>query len=101
MAQGRIRKGVEKSINSAVKQGFLDVETHAATVAMLRYMADYLDSDTGETPATRYVSPASFLSYCTALGFTPGELVTTKKNGETKKTTTEKLKSKFKNYGGK
>ena len=55
MAQGRIRKGVEKSINSAVKQGFLDVETHAAT----------------------------------------------KKNGETKKTTTEKLKSKFKNYGGK
>ena len=71
MAQGRLRKAVEKSINEAVNCGNIDLNKHAAPIAMLRYMADSLDSDTGETPMLRYVSPASFLNYCDALGLTP------------------------------
>lgn len=71
MAQGRLRKAVDKSINEAVSSGFLDLERNAAPIAMLRYMADNLDSDSGETPMMRYVTPASFLSYCDSLGLLP------------------------------
>lgn len=73
MAQGRVRKGVEKSIRAAVNSGNLDLEIHGAPLAMLRYMADFLDKSTGETPPTRYVTPASFLTYCETLGLTPSD----------------------------
>ena len=98
MAQGRIRQSVEKSITQAVDSGTLDEKQSAAPIEMLRYMADFLDSDTGDTPATRYVTPASFLSYCDALGLTPCEVVKTKKNN--KKSTTEKLSAKYRKRGG-
>lgn len=73
MAQGRLRKAVDKSIESAVSSGSLDLDKNAAPIAMLRYMADKLDSDGGETPMMRYVTPASFLSYCDSLGLTPAK----------------------------
>lgn len=72
MAQGRLRKAVDNSIRSAVESGSLDLEKHAAPIAMLRYMADSLDSDRGKTTMLKLVTPASFLSYCDALGLTPG-----------------------------
>lgn len=71
MAQGRLRKAVDKSIKCAVDSGKLDLNEHAAPIGMLRYMADTLDSDSGKTPAMRYVTPASFLNYCDSLGLTP------------------------------
>ena len=98
MTKSRIRQSVEKSIAQAVDSGTLDEKQSAAPIEMLRYMADFLDSDTGDTPATRYVTPASFLSYCDALGLTPCEVVKTKKSG--KKSTTEKLSAKYRKRGG-
>ena len=71
MAQGRVRKGVETSIRAAVSRGDLDLTAHAAPIAMLRAMADLLDKPGGETPAMRYVTPASFMAYCEALRLTP------------------------------
>lgn len=71
MAQGRLRKAVDKSIKAAASCGDLDLERNAAPIAMLRYMADRLDSDSGKTPMLRYVTPPSFLNYCEALGLTP------------------------------
>lgn len=73
MSQGRLRKAVERSINEAVSSGNVSLDKHAAPIAMLRYMADNLDRDSGETPMMRYVTPASFLSYCDALGLLPGK----------------------------
>jgi len=84
MAQGRLRKAVDKSIDSAVSSGSLDLEKNAAPIAMLRYMADNLDSDSGETPMMRYVTPASFLSYCESLGLTPPKQVKEKKTPASK-----------------
>ena len=84
MAQGRLRKAVDKSINSAVSSGSIDLEKHAAPIAMLRYMADNLDSDSRETPMMRYVTPASFLSYCDSLGLTPTKQAKTDKPPATK-----------------
>ena len=98
MEYGRIRQSVEKSIEQAVSTNTLDEKQNAAPIEMLRYMADFLDSDTGDTPATRYVTPASFLSYCAALGLTPCEIVKTKKSA--KKSTTEKLSAKYRKRGG-
>ena len=98
MAQGRIRRSVEESITKAVNNGVLDAKQSAAPIEMLRYMADFLDSDTGDTPATRYVTPASFLSYCDALGLTTNIVVKTKKTD--KKSTTEKLSAKYRKRGG-
>lgn len=69
--QGRMRESVEQSIEIATKEGRLDPQAQAAPLEMLRYMADYLDSDTGDTPPTRYVTPASFLNYCAELGLMP------------------------------
>jgi len=88
MSQGRIRKGVESSIRAAVSSGRLDLERDAAPLAMLRYMADFLDNDDGETPATRYVTPASFMTYCETLGFVPGVKPERKAEGDGKKTLT-------------
>lgn len=70
MAQGRIRKGVESSIKTAVQDGVLDIEKHAAPIAMLRYMADSIDQGDGEK-TLKAITPASFLSYCETLGLTP------------------------------
>ena len=98
---GRIRQSVDKSIKQAVENGTLDEKQSAAPIEMLRYMADFLDSDTGDTPATRYVTPASFLSYCDALGLTPNEIVRKSKSKGKEQTTTEKLKSKYRMNGGK
>ena len=69
MSQGRLRKAVEKSIKHGVEAGNIDIQRNAAMLGMLRYMADALDNDDGETPVLRYVTPASFLSYCEKLGF--------------------------------
>lgn len=71
MTQGRIRKGVESSIKAAVQSGNLDIGKHAAPIAMLRYMADAIDQGDGES-TLKAVTPASFLSYCNALGLVPG-----------------------------
>ena len=71
MAQGRIRKAVEKSIRHGETAGNIDLERDSAVIGMLRYMADVLDADKGGTPPLRYVTPASFLAYCEKLGFVP------------------------------
>ena len=68
---GEIRESVEKALDHAIKMGTVDETAHAPLIAMLRYMSDYLDSDTGDTPPTRYVTPASFMNYCQELGLTP------------------------------
>ena len=54
MEQGRLRKAVEKSIKSGQKAGTIDVDRDAATIEMLRYMADTLDADEG-TSIVRYI----------------------------------------------
>ena len=97
---GRIRNSVEQSIKEAITNGTIDEKQSAAPIEMLRYMADFLDSDTGDTPATRYVTPASFLSYCDALGLTPSEVVRKNKGKKKEQTTTEKLKAKYRMNGG-
>lgn len=79
MAQGRLRKAVEKSIRYGVDTGNIDLERNAAMLGMIRYMADALDNDDGETPVLRYVTPASFLSYCEKLGFTQIKVQQTEK----------------------
>lgn len=71
MAQGRIRKAVEKSIKHGTDSGHIDIARDAAAIGMLRYMADTLDHDDGSTPPLRYVSPSQFLTYCEKLGFLP------------------------------
>lgn len=71
MAAGPIRKAVDKSVKAAVADGRLDSERHAAPIAMLRSMADYLDVPSADTPSFRYVTPASFLAYCDRLGLAP------------------------------
>lgn len=94
-----LRAEVDKSITQAVKDGTLSRQRHAAPIAMLRHMADYLDKgDNDGTPAMRYVTPASFLSYCDALGLTPNEVVKTAVKGKKKKTTTERMKAKYSGY---
>lgn len=96
MAQGRIRKGVEKSVRAAVSSGNLDLNVHAAPLAMLRYMADFLDTSDGETPPTRYVTPASFLSYCDALGLVPKDVPAAgKKAAEKPRTSLGSMRGKF------
>lgn len=76
-----LRQAVDDSINEAVKRGAIDTAISAAPIAMLRAMADLIDSDAGgTTPAFRYVTPASFLSYCDALNLIPPKEF---KSGET------------------
>ena len=101
MTNGKLRTAVERSISAAEDSGTLDREMSAAPIEMLLYMADYLDKDNGKTPATRYVTPASFLSYCEALGLTPPEVIKTKGKKKDGKTTTERMRGKFRNYDGK
>ena len=69
--RGPIRRAVDESIGERASIGALDPKVSAAPVAMLRKMADFLDDDMATTPAFRYVTPASFLSYCDALGLMP------------------------------
>ena len=71
MSQGRLRKGVDKAVAYGVSCGNINLERDAALLAMLRYMADFIDAGDGETPPTRYVTPASFLAYAQALGLAP------------------------------
>jgi len=71
MAQGKLRKAVEKSISAGAKAGSIQTDRDAATIEMLRHMADMLDSEAGGPSVIRYVSPASFLAYCEKLGFVP------------------------------
>lgn len=66
-----IRKAVDKSIQFGLDRGRIHPERDAALIEMIRYMADRLDSDSGNTPTTRYITPASFLSYCEKLGLQP------------------------------
>lgn len=68
MAQGRLRKAVDRSIKTAVNEGRVRLDADAAAIGMLRYMADTIDAAHGETVVLRYATPASFLSYCQALG---------------------------------
>lgn len=68
-----LREAVDRSISHAIASGTLDAERNAAPIAMLRAMADYVDRNDGDTPAMRYVTPASFLSFCSALGLLPSE----------------------------
>lgn len=71
MAHGRLREAVEKSIKSGTKSGGIDLERDAATIEMLRYMADTLDDKEGGPSMVRYISPNAFLTYCEKLGFMP------------------------------
>ena len=81
MPNGRLRKAVDISIKSAVDSGKLDLDDNAAPIAMLRYMCDFLDGNQDDAAALKAVTPASFLSYCDALGLTPSEQVETKPSG--------------------
>lgn len=78
MAQGRLRKAVDKSIKSAVQEGRISLTGDAAAIGMLRYMADIIDAAPGESTVLRYATPASFLSYCQALGIAAPKATATK-----------------------
>lgn len=69
---GELLKAVDKSVKNGIKNGRIDPDRDAATIAMLRHMAKVLDSDETESSSVmRYVSPSSFLAYCDKLGFAP------------------------------
>lgn len=99
MPNGRIRKAVDKSIKAAVSSGNLDLEKHAAPISMLRFMADYLDTPGLETPVFRYVTPASFLSYCERLGLAP-ELEAQQPDPKPKPSSMAKMRGKFRSFDG-
>lgn len=100
MASGRMRKAVDRSIRQANVRGALDLDAHAAPIAMLRLMADFLDESRGsDTPAMRYATPASFLSYCDALGLLPGSAEAAKAEGP-KGRDIGKMRDKFKAFQG-
>ena len=67
---GDIREAVDASISARGDE--LD-ESCSAPIAMLRKMADAIDASYGDPSIFKAVTPASFLSYCTALGLTPPE----------------------------
>ena len=69
--RGKMRQSVEKSIKYGINKGTLDPNRDAATLQMLRIMADMLDDNEGKTPGIKYITPASFLNYCEKLGFFP------------------------------
>ena len=69
---GNIREAVDASIEA---RGDALGESCAATIAMLRKMADTIDESHGDPSVFKAVTPASFLSYCTALGLTPPEQI--------------------------
>ena len=71
MKHKTVSEDVEKSISYGIDTGKIDPERDAASLGMLRYMADALDDDGGSTSVLRYVTPASFLSYCKEFGFMP------------------------------
>lgn len=101
MADTPMRDAVERSIKAASEGGALDLERHAAPIAMLRHMADFLDgSGPNGTPAMRYATPASFLSYCDALGLLP-EKGEPKAGEPARKGTLGSMREKFKAGGGK
>ncbi|MBQ9006099.1 MAG: hypothetical protein IJ092_06965 [Atopobiaceae bacterium] len=98
MADTPMRDAVERSIKAASEGGALDLERHAAPIAMLRHMADFLDgSGPNGTPAMRYATPASFLSYCDALGLLPEKGEQPKEPA--KRGTLGDLRGKFKQSG--
>lgn len=67
-----LKQAVDDSIKEAVSRGAIDTTLSAAPIAMLRAMAELIDGDSDSgTPAFRYVTPASFLSYCDALNLIP------------------------------
>ena len=69
---GKLLEAVEISVENGINEGRIDEKRDAATIEMLKHMAEVLDSDqTGQSSVMRYVSPASFLSYCEKLGFVP------------------------------
>ena len=67
---GDIREAVDRSIEA---RGDELGDACAAPVAMLRKMADAIDEGDGDPLVFKAITPASFLSYCTALGLTPPE----------------------------
>lgn len=69
---GKMREAVDASIEARGDE--LDGKC-AATIAMLRKMADTIDESYGDPSVFKAVTPASFLSYCTALGLTPPEQI--------------------------
>lgn len=69
---GDIREAVDASIDA---RGDDLGESCAAPIAMLRKMADAIDESYGDPSIFKAVTPASFLSYCTALGLTPPEQI--------------------------
>ena len=71
MAAGPLRKAVDRSVSARVRSGTVDPETDAAVIAMLRFMADAIDANGAD--ALRSVTPASYLSFCKALGIASDE----------------------------
>ena len=67
----KIRNAVEQSIKYGLEKGKINPERDSAMIEMIRYMADKLDEDDSDTPMARYITPASFLSYCEKLGIVP------------------------------
>ena len=100
MPSRRMRTAVDRSIRSAVSDGRLDLDAHAAPIAMLRYMADFLDRAGDGTPAMRYATPASFLSYCEALGLTPPGDTPAKPDKKPEDGGLGQMRGKFKAYRG-
>ena len=72
MAQGKLRKAVDRSVDARVRAGTVDPDTDAAVIAMLRFMADTIDANGAD--ALRSVTPASYLSFCKALGIASDEV---------------------------
>lgn len=100
MPNGRMRKAVDKSIRAQVSCGNLDLEAHAAPIAMIRFMADFLDDKSMETPAMRYATPASFLSYCDALGLLPSKGEPAKAEEPQGDAGLGRMRGKFKSFQG-
>ena len=73
---GAVYRALNESIKAASAAGELDIVKHGATIASARKVARLMDEPGWPIIADgRFdnVSPALFLKYCQALGFTPEE----------------------------
>lgn len=94
-----LRQAVDDSIAVAIERGVLDATANAAPIALLRRMADTLDTNTD--PLTlRYCTPASFTSLFEKLGLMPTDRQLEKATPKNEDSPLEKLRanSKFTSY---
>lgn len=69
----RVRAALERSIKAAKRDGLIDLEKHAALIAVARKLANLLDDPSWPNPGGKFdnVTPAKFLDYCVRLGLAP------------------------------